>query len=190
MDFFDCFQHILRTRIHRLSALDDIVSADALENLRKTFSDRYGDKSIFLAWFFLLLFGFFFCLLLCRQTFGIFDQFLLMFFAHIVNLDAGQGTVGQCLLNRQTWIVCMNVNLDNIIICHNYQGVADRAQIIFQFLLCRLIRRFFCIDNKFRTITKTDICCLRASGTCCCFCRSISRYRRSNCRVDIHDFSF
>ena len=121
---------------------------------------------------------------------GIFDQFLLMFLAHIVNLDAGQGTVGQCFLNRQTWIVCMNVNLDNIIICHNYQGVADRAQIIFQFLLCRLIRRFFCIDNKFRTITKTDIRCLRASGACCCFCRSISRYRRSNCRVDIHDFSF
>ena len=172
MDFFDCFQHILRTRIHRLSALDDIVSADALENLRKTFSDRYGDKSIFLAWFFLLLFGFLFCLLLCRQTFGIFDQFLLMFLTHIVNLDAGQGTVGQCFLNR------------------NYQGVADRAQIIFQFLLCRLIRRFFCIDNKFRTITKTDIRCLRASGACCCFCRSISRYRRSNCRVDIHDFSF
>ena len=120
MDLFDCFQHILRTRIHRLSALDDIVGTDSLEDLRKTFSDGYGDKSIFLARSLFLLFGFLFFLLLCRQTFGIFDQFLLMLLTHIINLDAGQGTVGQCFLDSQTRIVCMNVNFDNIIICHNY----------------------------------------------------------------------
>ena len=88
MNFIDGFQHVIRTWIHSLSAFDNIVYAQFFEKIIDSFTDRNCNES---HWFSRLT-GFLLCRilrLLFRKILCITDQFLLMFFTHIVNLHAG-----------------------------------------------------------------------------------------------------
>ena len=87
--FFDRTQHIFGTRIHGLTAFDQIINAQFAEDFTDTLTNGNGNKSDRLRrhHFFTL---FFFELLLFCNFCRIFDQFLLMLLTHIVNFDTGQ----------------------------------------------------------------------------------------------------
>ena len=104
-------QHILRARIHGLSAFDQII--DTPSPLKISFtsvSDGYGNKSYFFArlcFFCCFCFFLLFCNLRC-----IFDQLLLMLFRRILSIFMrGKRTIGQRSLNCQTRIIRVYVYL-------------------------------------------------------------------------------
>ena len=81
----DRCQHIVRTRVHRLTALYDVVHSQFPEDLIHPFSYRNSDESYRLSRLFLFLL---LCSLrlLCSNLLRITDQFLVMFLTHVVDL--------------------------------------------------------------------------------------------------------
>ena len=157
IDMVDCRQHILRTRIHRLTALNDIVYSQFTENIIHAFPYRNCNKSHWFARFFLLFFllgGHFFCIPY---------QFFLVFLSHIVNLHTWELTISKRLLDRKSGIICMDMNFYYVVVCHTDNRIPNRLQICFEFCLLLVCERFLCHNDKFCTIPKFDVClCLRA----------------------------
>ena len=85
--FINGREHIVCARVHRLSALDDIIHAQFTEDLVHPVSDGNGDKSNRFSRLFLL---FRLCSLsLLRSDFlCVADQLFLMLLAHIIDLHA------------------------------------------------------------------------------------------------------
>ena len=65
-----------------------------------------------------------------------------MLLTHVVDLHAGERTIGQCLLDRKSRIVCMHVNLHDTIVRNHHDGISNRLKIRFERKL-RLMRIFF-----------------------------------------------
>ena len=131
--FTDRIQHVFRTRIHRLSTLDQVIHTKITENLSETFANGHRNKS----YFFLRCFCCLFCLL-CSNFFRIFNQFFLMFFTHVIDLDSGQRTIGKSTLDRQSRIIGMYVNLNHFIVSHAHDRITQRAEI------CLKVHLIFC----------------------------------------------
>ena len=151
--FIDRTEHIICTRIHCLSAFNDIICTELSENPIHSFTDRYGYKTNRLSRFFFLLLR---CLLSCR-FFCVFDQFFLMLFPHVINLHSGKLTVCERFLNRKSRIVRVYMNFHNIIIGNTNDRIADRFKISFKLCFILICKFFFCHDNKFCTIAKLNI---------------------------------
>ena len=104
-DFGDGVQHILRAGIHGLSALDQIVRASSLKiSVRPwpadtaikpaSFSGSSASRSHVLL------------RLLFRKLLSVFDQFLLVLFAHIIDLHPGKSAVCESPFNGLAgWLV-------------------------------------------------------------------------------------
>ena len=119
-------QHILSAWVHGLTALNQIINANALEDLAKALSNGYGNETIRLSRFLCFRFlSLFLCLLRFRYLLRFFDQFLLMFFSHVVDLDPGKRTVSQRFLDRKSRIIRMDMDLDHIIIRNHNHAVTD-----------------------------------------------------------------
>ena len=156
IDMFNRCQHIIRTRIHGLAALDDIIHTQLTEDLIQTFTDGNCDKSNRFARFLCRFFLCFLSLCLCKLL-GILDKLLLMFLTHIVDLHSGELSECQCFLDRKSRIIGVYVNLDNIIVSHTDDGIANGFQISLESDLV-LIRKFFFQQNdEFGTIPELDL---------------------------------
>ena len=153
----DSGQHIIRTRIHSLSALDDIVHAQFPEYLIHPLADRNSDKANrFSGFFFLLKFS---CLgLLFRYLLRITDQFLLVLLAHIVNLHPGELAVCESFLDSKSRVVCVDMDLHDIVVRNADNRIADGLQVRLELGLVRFRERLVCHNDKFRTVAELDIC--------------------------------
>ena len=80
--FCNGIEHILCTRVHRLTALDQVIHTQFLKDLCQHFSYRNRDKS----YFFLRLGCHFLLFLLFRKFLSILYKLLLMLLTHIVDL--------------------------------------------------------------------------------------------------------
>ena len=164
--FLNSIEHVFGTRIHSLTAFDQIIYAKLTENLRKSLTYGYGNKSMILWRFFV------FCLFFCK-FFRIFDQFFLMFFSHIVNLHAGKLTIRECAFKSLSRMIGVHVYLDNLIISYQNNGITDGIQKFTETVDLILWKRFFKKDNKLCTISKFDICLCLRRNLCdlrsCCF---------------------
>ena len=123
-------QHIFGTRIHCLTTFNNIVNSKLFENIVHTVTDGYGDKSNRFTWLFLFIFS-----LLCCNFFSVLDQLFLMLFPHIVDLHTGKLSKCKCFLDGKSRIVRMNMDLNDIVICHAYDRIADRLKICLEFSL-------------------------------------------------------
>ena len=82
-----------------------------------------------------------------------------MLLTHIVNFHFGQRTVGQRSLNCKPRIICMHMNLHNVVIRYNYDRIADGFQKRLKVKLCILCVLFFEHNDKFCTVTEFNISC-------------------------------
>ena len=74
---------------------------------------------------------------------------------HVVDFHIAQVSIAQSLLNRESGIVGVNMNLDKVFIRHNHKGIPDAAEIGAELIfLCLSI--FDSIDDKFCTIPEGD----------------------------------
>ncbi len=81
--------------------------------------------------------------------------------AHIIDFNSGEGTVGKPLLDRQSGIVRMNMDLHHAAVRYQHDGIPQRFQVRLKgrFLLIRVL--FFEIDDEFGAVPETDIGGLR-----------------------------
>ena len=164
-----CLQHILRAGIHGLSALDNIIHIQSAEDLRQTVADGYRNETGFfpgLAGLRSLCGRLFLHFLLSSHTGSLTNQLLLMLFAHVVNLHAGQAAVSQSLLNRKTGIVRVYMYLHDLIIRNYYDGITDRFEISLEGMF--LLQREFLlqINDKLGAVTELNIAEIRGSRPC------------------------
>ena len=82
----DGIQHVFRTWVHGLAALDDVICSQLFKDSVDSLPDRHGDKAKGLPWLLGLFFFLLFFRLLCRHFLRVADQFLLVLLAHIVYL--------------------------------------------------------------------------------------------------------
>ena len=96
-----------------------------------------------------------------------------MFFAHVVDLHTGKGSISQCTLDRLSRMIGVHVYLDNLIISYQDNGITDGIQKFTETVDLILWKRFFKKDNKLCTISKFDICLCLRRNLCdlrsCCF---------------------
>ena len=83
--FCNGIEHILCTRVHRLTALDQVIHTQFLKDLCHSLSHRYGNKANFLRRLCCFFFFFLFCLFF-RHFLGILYKLLLMLLTHIIDL--------------------------------------------------------------------------------------------------------
>ena len=83
--FCNGIEHILCTRVHCLTALDQVIHTQFLKDLCHSLSHRYGNKANFLRRLCCFFFFFLFCLFF-RHFLGILYKLLLMLLTHIVDL--------------------------------------------------------------------------------------------------------
>ena len=83
-----------------------------------------------------------------------------MFLPHIVNLHAGKRSVGQPLLKGQAWMVGVHMDLNDLIIGHHYQRIADGTQIFLKPTLILLCIGFLQLDDKLRAVAESDVRCI------------------------------
>ena len=151
VDLFDGVQKILGAGIHGLPALDQIIGSDPLENIRKAVAYRNGDKAVGLALFRIRACGHclgrffglcslricpfrlsFFCLRFLFRRFSFFpgarsilDQAFMMLFPHIIDLKPGKRSIGQRLLDCLAGMVCMNMDLYDVIVRNDDDRITD-----------------------------------------------------------------
>ena len=90
-----------------------------------------------------------------------------MFLTHVVDLHTGQGSVGQSPRNCFARVVCMYMDLDNILICHQYDGIADGHQKLFEFMLSLRAHGLVQHNDELGAITKFDLFLFRLCLGCC-----------------------
>ena len=149
--FFNGIEHIFCTWIHSLTTFNQVIYAKFTENLRKSLSYGYRNKSVFFRWLFLLL-GLFSGKFLC-----IFDQFLLMLLAHIVNFHTGKLSICECTFKCLSRMICVYMDLYNFIVCYQYNGISNRIQEFTEAVDFFLRKRFLKKNDKFCTISKFNI---------------------------------
>ena len=150
-------QHVVRARIHRLPAFNDIIHTQFAEDLIHSFPDRNCDKAHrFSRLFFLLLSSL--LRLLSSHFLSIPDQLFLMFFPHIIDLHSGKLPVCERFLDRKSRIICVDMDLYDIIIRNAYNRIPDRLEISFEFYFIFCREFLFCHNNKFCTVSEFNIC--------------------------------
>ena len=164
IDFVDRVQHILSTWIHGLTALDQIVYTKFFEYVCESVTCGHCDEANFLCRFLFLLF---FCLLFGKFL-CVFDKFFLMFFAHIVDLHTGKGSISQCTLDRLSRMIGVHMDFDDLIVCNENDGITDGSQEFLEFVFFFDRKRFVQKDDEFCTVTEFDIrlCLWRDLGHC------------------------
>ena len=164
IDFVDRVQHILSTWIHGLTALDQIVYTKFFEDVCESITCGHCDEANFLCRFLFLLF---FCLLFGKFL-CVFDKFFLMFFAHVVDLHTGKGSISQCTLDRLSRMIGVHMDFDDLIVCNENDGITDGSQEFLEFVFFFDRKRFVQKDDEFCTVTEFDIslCLWRNLGHC------------------------
>ena len=173
----DRVDHVLGTRVHGLTALDQVICANALKDLAQPVSNGYRNEAIWLSRLILcclcLVFPGF---LLCCLALCVLDHAFLVLLAHIVDLHAGQGAKGQCLLDGKPRIVGMNMYFYNVIIGNHHDGITDRLQISLELMFAVFIVMLLQIDDELGAVAIFDMCRVNVSGCCTlCFCRCACR---------------
>ena len=170
IDLVDRVQHILCTRVHSLTALDQIIYTKLPEDVSKSVTCGHCNKSDFLCRLLLLLF----LSLLFRELLRILDQLLLMFFSHVIDLHTGKSTISQSPLDRLSRMVGVYMNLDNLIICDKNDGITKRSQKFLKFMFFFQRKRFIQKNNKLCTVAKFNISlCLWRDLRHCRTCSSL-----------------
>ena len=160
-NFLNRTKNILSTRIHRLTAFNHFIHTKFMEQIRKSISDRNTDKTIFFKFHFL----FFLFLLFCHLA-GIFDDTLVMFFAHIINFHACQRTIGKRFLNRKTRVVCVHMNFNNFLIGNTDNRITNGFQKCLKFHFFFPSKWLFKHNDKLGAVAKFNIRLSNNAGIC------------------------
>ena len=173
IDLLNCSQHILGARVHGLTALDQVINTESLEDLFDSLSDGHGDESVLLRRLFCCFFSLLiFLCLLCCDLFCVLDQALLMLLTHVVDLHSGQLSVRQRLGNCFSRIVGMYVYLNQLVVCNENDRISDSVQKIFECINLFIRKRVFQHNDKLGAVAEFDFFfCLfgRSDKFCLCF---------------------
>ncbi len=196
IDFLNGIEHILRTGIHGLSALDDIVNAERAENFIHALSDRNCNKSCFFMHSRR-------CLLIWHRRRPLVwklgtlhlplhhvGHLLITLKTHIFYNDGRECAKTKRLLHRKSGIIGMHMDFYNLIICHNDDGIADGREIFFKIHLLFDIKGFIEHNQKLCTITEFNLCiclCLNGGRHRTFLCGSAGLWREI--KRDIHFFA-
>ena len=150
----DRLQHIIRARIHRLSALDEAVDAESAEDLAHAVPDCDGNETGLLSGPVLRLW-----LILCKGGlhFRLLEELLLMLDPHVVNFHPAEAAVFQSLLKGKSRMIRVHMNFHDVIIRDQHQTVSDGGEEGFQLLFLHFGERFFEIDDEFGAVSELDV---------------------------------
>ena len=142
-------KNIIRRRIHRLTAAYHLIDTKIQKGSLQTGSCCHSNKANLLVRFhrykFLLTNN-------CR-----FLHLILMLDLHVFDFRLGiidKAAEFQCFSNRQTGIIRMHMNFDDLIVIHYHNTITDRFQIGTQ--LCGICSRIMLLYNILGTISEVD----------------------------------
>lgn len=94
-----------------------------------------------------------------------------MLFPHVVDFQSTEAANGQGFFQCQTGMVCMDMDLDDLIIADTNNGIPNGTQIGFQLLHSGVIGIFH-IDEKFCAVSKSNAFIIHGSQCRIFFLRS------------------
>ena len=106
IQLFNRFDKVFCWWVHGLTTRDDVINSLRFKDISQSLTSNYCDDGIF---FFFNWFG---------LTFFFFNlRFVLV--THVVDFHLDQASVLKTFLHDKTWIFCMDVNFDNLIVIHH-----------------------------------------------------------------------
>ena len=157
VDLADGVQDILSAGIHRLSAFDHHVDADLGKDMAESAACGDTDKAVLFSFGSGGCFRFFLLLFLRGNAGRVLDQPLIVLLPHIVDLHAGQLSVGKTLLDREAGIIGMHMDLHEFVRRDTYDRIADGFQKCLELRLFLLRERRFKKDDELGTVSELDV---------------------------------
>lgn len=78
-----------------------------------------------------------------------------MLLTHIFNFDRQQRAELQTLFQRFVWLIGVNMHLDDVVVVHNHEAIADPAQNGAQ--AADITGFILALGNKFGAVSKRDV---------------------------------